>query len=520
MRPVLWSQSVRELDAKAKELGLSEVLLMESAAHGAAAAVLGWAGSVVGERVVALCGRGGNGGDALGMLRWLGLWGADPVAVLFGEPDGAAAEQARAFAASFPERTHKLGDEGSGEEGELLADVLANADLVLDGLLGVGAHGVPRGAVKEAVEVLSHHPLPVVAVDLPSGLSADSGSVPGTAVSAELTLAMGALKPCHLLPPAVGLCGEVEVVPVAYPPAAWDDVEPAARIMSDEFCAACLPPRSPHGHKGSFGRVLIVGGAVSMSGAAGLAASAALRAGAGLVHVLCPEPVYPVLEGAVLEALVHPGGAAPDGTFSPDAAQRAVELAGEADVLVVGPGIGRSPGASEVVRALLTAGHPRVVVDADGLYSLAHERKLLGPHEGEWLLTPHPGEFARLAGVEVDQAVSDKISSAGEAARRWGATLVLKGAPTAVASAEGPLYLNLSGNTGLAHGGSGDVLAGMIAGLWAGGADPVEAACAGVYVHGKAAELLARIRSPRGVLPTELLSAVPRVMSRLERRYP
>ncbi|MFO8034158.1 MAG: NAD(P)H-hydrate dehydratase [Candidatus Bipolaricaulota bacterium] len=520
MRPVLWSQNVRSLDLKAKELGLSELLLMESAAHGAAAAVRTWAGSVAGERVVGLCGRGGNGGDALGMLRWLGLWGADPVAIVLGEPEGPAGEQGQAFAASFPDRTYTLETAESQDELELVAEVLAGADLVLDGLLGVGVQGPARGAVRAVIERLARCPVPIVAVDLPSGLETDTGALPGPVVSAALTLAMGALKPCHVLPPAAAACGEVQVVPVAYPPAAWDEVEPAARVLSEEFCAACLPPRPPHGHKGTFGRVLIVGGSVSMAGAAGLAASGALRAGAGLVHVLCPEPVYGVLEGAVPEALVHPGGAAPDGTFAPDAAQLALELVREADAVVVGPGIGRTPGASEVVRALATAGHPQVLMDADALYSLAHERKLLGPHEGHWLLTPHPGEFSRLAGVEVEQVVGEKLSSAGRAAQQWGATVVLKGAPTVVASSEGLLYLNLTGNTGLAHGGSGDVLAGVIGGLWAGGADPVEAACGGVYVHGKAAERLARVRSPRGVLPTDLLPAVPQAIARLERRYP
>ncbi len=517
MRPVLWSESVRALDAKAEELGVPSILLMESAAHGAAVAVRSWAGCVAGERVVALCGRGGNGGDALGALRWLGLWGAEPVAVLLGELGGAGAQQAQAFTASFPGRTFTVRSE---EDWELVDEALAGADLVLDGLLGVGATGAARGAVRTAIDRLNACPVPVVAMDLPSGLDADCAEVPDGTVVAALTLAMGAYKPCHLLPPAAELCGELQVVPVAYPPAAWEEAEVAARILTDDFCAACLPPRPPHGHKGTFGRVLVVGGSVSMSGAVALAAEGALRAGAGLVHVLCPEPVVTVIETLVREALVHPGGEAPDGRFSPDAAPSAVELANEADVVLVGPGIGRSPGAAEVVRALVTAGHPQVLVDADGLYALAEDGKLLGPHEGHWLLTPHPGEFARLTGMLVDEALTDKLRQAGRVSRDWSATVVFKGAPTVVASPDGPLYLNLTGNTGLAHGGSGDVLAGLIAGLWAGGADPVEAACAGVYLHGKAAERLARHRSTRGVLPSDVLRTLPREMARLERLFP
>ncbi len=516
MRPVLWSEGVRALDAKAEELGVPSILLMESAAHGAAAAVRRWAGSVAGERVVGLCGRGGNGGDALGALRWLGLWGAEPVAVLLGEPRGASAQQAQAFTASFPGRTFTVSCE---DEWELVDELLEGADLVLDGLLGVGLQGAARGPARMAIDLVNASPVPVVALDLPSGLNADSGEAPEAAVVAALTLAMAAYKPCHLLPPAAGYCGELQVIPVAYPPGAWEEAEVAAQILTDDLCAACLPSRPPHGHKGTFGRVLVVGGAVSMSGAVGLAAEGALRAGAGLVHVLCPEPVAPVIATVVQEALVHPGGAAPDGRFSPDAAPMAVELAHEADVVLVGPGIGRSPGAAEVVRALVTAGHPQVLVDADGLYALAEDGKLLGRHEGHWLLTPHPGEFARLTGMGVDEALADKLRQASRASQNWHATVVFKGAPTVVASPDGPLYLNLTGNTGLAHGGSGDVLAGLIAGLWAGGADPVEAACAGVFLHGKAAERLARHRATRGVLPSDLLGAIPREAARLERLF-
>ncbi len=517
MKPVLWSESVRALDAKAEELGVPGILLMESAAHGAAAAVRHWAGSVAGERVVGLCGRGGNGGDALGVLRWLGLWGAEPVAVLLGESGGAAAQQAQAFTASFPGQTFTVRSE---DDWALVGEVLEGADLVVDGLLGVGVQGAARGPVRMAIELMNASPVPVVALDLPSGLDADSGEIPEVAVVAALTLPMAAYKPCHVLPPAAGLCGELQVIPVAYPPGAWDEAEVAAQILTDDLCASCLPPRLPYGHKGTFGRVLVVGGSVSMSGAVGLAAEGALRAGAGLVHVLCPEPVAPVIETVVLEALVHPGGVAPDGHFSPEAAPTAVELANEADVVLVGPGIGRSPGAAEVVRALVTAGHPQVLVDADGLYALAEDRKLLGRHEGHWLLTPHPGEFARLSGMGVDEALNDKLRQAMQASQSWNATVVFKGAPTVVASPDGPLYLNLTGNTGLAHGGSGDVLAGLIAGLWAGGADPVEAACAGVYLHGRTAERLARHRSPRGVLPSDLLKALPREAARLERLFP
>lgn len=510
---VFSGEVIRAVDRRAEELGVSSLLLMESAGRGAAEEMRRWWPELHGKRVVAVCGRGGNGGDALCALRWLGLWGADVHALVLGEPTGPAEEEMRAFAASFPEGLTVVNT--ARELGSAVSQ-LERADLVLDGILGVGLAGPARGLPRTAIELLREVKAPMVAMDLPSGLLADSGAIPGPAVRADLTLAMGALKACHLLPPAAERCGEVRVVEVAYPPAAWEGIAPVAEVISATLCTSFLPPRPRYGHKGTFGRVLIVGGAVGMSGAAALAAQGALRAGAGLVHVLCPEPIYPIVAGLVPEALVHFAPAGADGMFAPEAAEEALRWAEGMDVIVVGPGLGRGPGPAEVVRALVTAQASRLVVDADGLYALAQDPKLLAKKHGELVLTPHPGEFARLVGKDVDQVVADKIRWAREAARNFQAVVALKGPPTAIASPDGDVYLNITGNTALAHGGSGDVLAGAIGGLWAGGASPLGAAVVGTYVHGRAAELLTECASERAMLPGDVLAALPRAFAALE----
>ncbi|MBC7220087.1 NAD(P)H-hydrate dehydratase [Candidatus Bipolaricaulota bacterium] len=510
MLKVLSMEAVRALDARAAAGGVLPLLLMESAGRGAAEAVRTWAPDLAKGRVLAVCGTGGNGGDALAAARWLGRWGAEPRAVLLGEPRGPAADQAAAFRASFPESVLTV---QGGEDIAALEAWLAEADLVLDGILGVGLSGKARGLVAAAIEALSEFEGTVVAIDLPSGLGADTGRIAGPAVRADLTLAMGALKPCHLLPPAAALCGEVRVVDVAYPPGAWDEVNPVALVLEEGDVRALLPSRPRFGHKGTFGRVLVVGGSVGMAGAAALAAEGALRAGAGLVHVLTPEPVFPIVAGLVPAALVHPGPTAA-GTFSPEAAAEAVRLAEGMDVVVVGPGLGRSPGPAEVVRALVLGRIP-LVVDADALYALAHEPELLGGVHGEIVLTPHPGEFGRLAGRDPEEIVPDKIRWARDKAREWQATVVLKGPPTVIASTDG-VYLTTTGNTALAHGGSGDVLAGMIGGLWASGARAADAACAAAFVHGRAADALTAESSPRAVLPTDLLAVLPKAFTALE----
>jgi NAD(P)H-hydrate epimerase len=251
-----------------------------------------------------------------------------------------------------------------------------------------------------------------------------------------------------------------------------------------------------------------------MAGAPALAAEGALRAGAGLVHVLCPEPVFPIVAGLVPEALVHPGPSSAE-LFTPEAADEATRWAREADVVVIGPGLGRGPGPAEVVQALLVSGVP-LVLDADALFALAQDLSLLRGKHGEIVLTPHPGEFARLVGANPDEVAPDKIRWARETAQKWRATVVLKGPPTAVATSGGDVYLARTGNTALAHGGSGDVLAGMIGGLWAGGATPHGAAAAGAYVHGLAAELATAGAAERAILPRDVLDSLPWAFASIE----
>ncbi|MFH1610007.1 MAG: NAD(P)H-hydrate dehydratase [Candidatus Bipolaricaulota bacterium] len=514
MLKVFSAETMRTMDARAAELGVAALVLMESAGRGAAEEIRDWRPELSAKRVLALCGKGGNGGDALSAARWLGLWGADVRAVVLGKPAGAAADEERAFTASFPGKLLSVREVAELDEARAW---LAEADLVLDGILGIGLSQGAQGLARAAIEFLADAQVPVVAMDVPSGLLADSGAVPGPAVRAELTLAMGGLKPCHLLPPAAGRCGEVRRVEVAYPPPAWEGTVPLAQVVDAEFCAGLLPPRPRFGHKGTFGRVLVVGGAVGMAGAVALAAEGALRAGAGLVHVLCPAPVFPIVAGLVPEALVHPGPAGRDGAFAPEAAEESLRWAKEADVVVVGPGLGRGTGPAEIVRALVTARANRMVIDADGLYALAQEPKLLTKKHAEIVLTPHPGEFTRLVGREVEEVLADKITLAREAARKYRAVVAVKGPPTTVAAPDGAVVLGTTGNTALAHGGSGDVLAGMIGGLWASGVEGFAAAVAGAYVHGLAAELATVGASERAVLPRDILDALPEAFASLER---
>ncbi len=503
-------EAIRHLDRRTEELGMTTLLLMEAAGRGAAEAIRrAYPGPARG-RVVALAGKGGNGGDALCAARWLGLWGADVQAILLGEPRGAAVDQASAFSASFPGRLVRVETE---EELAPMREEILGADLLIDGILGVGVKGEARGLARSAIELLAEVSSPVVAIDIPSGLPSDSGEVPGPAVRADLTLTMGAPKPCLLLPPAAELAGEVEIIEIPYPPALWEEITPLASVLEREDVARLLPPRPRFGHKGTFGKVLVVGGAVGMAGAAALAAEAALRAGAGLVHLAVPQPIYQVVESAAREALAHPV-AAREGMISPEGVEEALRLAEGMDVVLVGPGLGRGEGPARLVEAVLSSGG-KLVLDADALFHLASRPQLLEAAPGELVLTPHPGEFAHLVGKDPREVVPHKLAWARDRASDWGATVVLKGPPTAIAAPEGPVYLSTTGNTALSHGGAGDVLAGLIAGLWASGAAALEAALVGVYVHGLAADILAREGAERALLPGDVLEALPRTFREL-----
>lgn len=512
---VLTADAIQALDERAEALGVSRELLMESAAREGAEHLRGWLGEIRGTRIAALCGTGGNGGDALGALRWLSLWGADTFAILLGETSGAVHAQEKAYRATCPERLARV---TGAHELSLFEGELAEVDLILDGILGVGVRGPARGISKDAIELIRRTRVPVVSVDLPSGLAADTGVIQDPAVRADLTLAMGALKPCHVLPPAADLCGQVELVPVAYPPALWGEATPSAEVITAARCARLLPERPGRGHKGTFGHVLVVGGAVGMAGAIVLAAEGAMRAGAGLVHVVCPGSVYQIVAGAIPDALVHPAPADPDGGLAPQSVAEVIRRAQEADVVLVGPGLGRGEGAVTLIRALCSSDIERLLIDADGLYALAQEPTLLPRGAGKLVLTPHLGEFARLAGAGADEAASDKLAWAREASRRWEGVVVLKGPPTAIGSPEGEVYLTNTGNTALAHGGSGDILAGVIAGLWAGGASAFAASTAAAYVHGLAAELAVAGSCERAVTPTDLLRTLGASFDRIERR--
>ncbi len=507
-RWVLRASDQRALDEHAYTAGIDQDALMESAGTNAAKWIERHLRPL---RPVILAGPGGNGGDGLVVARRLLETGADVRAFSL-VPTDRSSEATRRMAARYEDAggvIHPVDDKA-------LDETLDRADCVIDGLFGSGLSRPLDREARRIVERLNTQGAKVVSLDLPSGLGSDSGELLGEAVRADVTLAMAFLKPAHLFYPAAGLCGNTAVVDVAYPDAMTRDVEPWARVCEGPAIRRRLPARPPDGHKGTFGRVLVVAGSVGMTGAAILCCRGALRAGAGLVTLTGPASLGPVFETALPEVITIP---LPDeeGRLVSIEDRRFREALDRADVLALGPGLSRASSALEAARAIVERYTGPIVLDADGIHALTGDEGALARLADRAILTPHPGELSALTGeapAEIDRSRRDRARAF---AAKHRVVLVLKGRPTAIGLPDGTVYLNPTGHDGLATGGSGDVLTGLIAGLIAGGATLADGAIAGVYLHGLSAEVYARDRASRSLIPSDLLELIPAAIHEVER---
>jgi NAD(P)H-hydrate epimerase len=507
---VLTGEQIKELDRLAVNAGIPDEILMETAGRAVAEAILS---RLSVNRIVAIAGTGGNGGDALVAARRLyekGLSVKVFIASNLEKLSPATREKAKLFAALAPDAVRTLSDGVAG-----FSESLTWADCVIDGLLGIGVDRPLSGDYAQLVEQINLTQVKRVAIDLPSGLPADVGEPLGGAVHADLTVCMEAYKPAHLLYPSRDYCGQIELVHVGYPAQVLAKIRPIARLLDEEWLRARLPDRRPDGHKGTFGKVLLVAGSRGMSGAAILACRGALRVGAGLVTLACPASLNTVFETALVESLTSPFTDA-DGRLGKGSLKEILPLLARADICAIGPGIGRYHTTGEAVRGILQELDIPVVIDADALFHLAGDLGLLAPLAGRVVLTPHPGELARLIERPIEEINSSRIEVAREFAEKWGVVLLLKGRPTVIGTPQGEVWINPTGNSGLATGGSGDVLTGMIAGLMGQGLNPEVAAAIGAYLHGLTADILAREMPECSIIPTDLPGAIPAAIAQVK----
>ncbi len=519
MIPVLTADEMRRADRRTiDQIGLPGAVLMENA--GAAVAALIERRFPAARRVVVLCGRGSNGGDGFVIARRLQPRAA---AVLLGGRDrvkGDAALHLSVLTRSGGSVV-EIADEAAWYA---FAPRLGEADLIVDAVLGTGLEAAPSGLPALAIAAMAGRyeaGVPVVAVDLPSGVSSDSGSSPWASARATVTVTFAAAKRGHVLPPACDAVGELVVADIGIPPAAMEVSEPSLFLLEDRDAAAAFPTRRPGAHKGDFGHVLVVAGSLGKTGAAVLAASGALRSGAGLVTVATPEPCLPIVAGARPELMTEPLPATASGGLARSALDPLLALAAERDSVVIGPGLGQDPQTRALVPEFVRACPVPIVVDADGLNAIAPRDGAPGKldalrREASTVVTPHPGEMARLVSKSTREVQARRPEEAAALAGATGAIVVLKGERTLVAEPHGRAAVGATGNPGMATGGTGDVLSGVVGALLA-RHGALLAATAAVVVHGRAGDLAARERGEDGMTAVDLVEALPAAIESLRR---
>lgn len=509
---VVTAAEMRELDRQTiDEVGIPGPVLMETAGRAVAYAAFALLERRRGARVTIACGRGNNGGDGFVAGRYLLNLGAAPECLLLANrtdiTGDALVHLLAAERAGVPIR--ELGPDGGG----CLALAVSSSDLTVDALLGTGLKGEVREPFRSGIESMNRLARQVMAVDVPSGLDADTGAVLGQAVRATATVTFGLPKVGLLQYPGAALCGKVMVADIGIPASLSAPRHGGLRLATPDWVAELVPRREPDAHKGDAGRVMVAGGSTGLTGAPAMAARAAARMGAGLVHVAVPASLHATMEGLVLEPMSVPLAEDGCGTLGREAAGQVLEAmrARPCHVVAVGPGLGRHPGAVEFVSALVSSSPFPVVLDADALWALARAGDMATEPAAPLVLTPHPGELSHLLGESVADIQRDRVAAARGAAQRFRAIVVLKGARTVTAHPDGSAVINPTGNPGMASGGMGDVLTGAVAGLVAQGIPLLEAAVAGVYVHGLAADLVAGDRGcEAGLLASDVIEALPR----------
>ena len=497
MKKLVLPHEMAHMDSRfTQETGLPGLLLMERAALGVAQAAEALAAH---KHCVAVCGPGNNGGDGLAAARILKTRGWTVEVWMASGPDhlGADAQTQLNAWQSLGGKVRWIAQEGMPPA--------PAAGIILDALLGTGANRPPEGTLALLIEWMNRTGLPIIAVDIPSGVDGNTGHVLGMAVNADITITFAFPKVGHLLFPGRDYVGTLEVWDIGLPGTFAGLVD---RYMLEECDPAqCLAKRPANCHKGTFGHVGILAGSRGMTGAGRLAALAALRTGAGLVTWGYPasEPIQPPAEAMTWPLTAHKG------RISGQDAELQEFLHGKT-VLAIGPGLGRGPETDDMARRLALAADMPVVWDADALYALGNWR---GWEEGEGVLTPHPGEMARLTGQRIETLLENPVDWAQSLARETRRVVVLKGATTVVASPQGRVGLNTIGNPGMATGGSGDVLTGIIAALIAQGLGCWEAAAIGVTLHGMAGNTALQQKGAMGMVSQDITDALPPTLHKL-----
>ena len=512
---ILTSAQMKEIDRKAiAGLGIPGTVLMENAGIRIVEVLMHAVEGLEAADIVVVAGKGNNGGDGFVVARHLHNMGLRPSVLLV-----AAKDEVKGDAAVNLDVALKMGipvaEVPSLESWKRFRKALAGADLIVDALFGTGLTKPAEGLYARVIEDINAARCFKAAVDIPSGLSSDTANIIGPAVRADLTVTLAAPKIAHVLPPAEGCVGRLFVAPIGIPPELFDDPGLKVDLVEAADVRPLFAARASDTHKGTYGHVLVIAGSLGKTGAASLAAKAALKMGAGLVTVATPASCLPMIARSMDELMTEPLAETSSGTIAHAALPRLLDLLKGKDALLLGPGISANPDTAKLVAALLPRVRIPLVLDADALNIIAGDPGVLGRLRAPAVLTPHPGEFARLIGKTTKDVLDDRLGLAVSFAIGHKLQLVLKGHRTLVACPGGCVHVNPTGNPGMATGGSGDVLGGMIASQAAQEKDMEAAVLSAVYVHGLAGDIGADALGEKALTAGDIIRFLPKALKEL-----
>jgi hydroxyethylthiazole kinase-like uncharacterized protein yjeF len=499
------------------DVGIPGAVLMENAGRGATRIFLEHFSPSPGSCAVVICGPGNNGGDGYVMARYLNQAGMRVIVLALGKPGRISGEALTNLEIIRHMKMDIMGAPGPAGWRKV-RDCLADCDYIIDGLLGTGLNSAVRGYYSQVIQDINSSGRPVMSIDMPSGLNADTGQVMGVAIRADLTVTFGFPKLGQMLFPGAGLVGRLARIDIGIPDMVAERVTGRYSMLEPDDFVDLLRDKRMDIHKGDRGHLLILAGSTGKTGAATLTAMGALRAGAGLVTLGIPKGLNSILEAKLTEAMTVPLPETGEGSLSLKAKGEIFRLLEGKDALAIGPGLSTNPETSALVKEIVAGCGLPMVIDADGLNAMAGDRRAMKALDDKKILTPHPGEMGRLIGLKTSEVQDDRVGAACGFSQGHGCYLVLKGARTLITGPDGEVYLNPTGNPALSSGGAGDVLTGLISGFLARGWPMIRAANAGVYLHGLAADLLAEDMGRAGVLAGELPDSIPGLMDALSRK--
>ncbi len=514
MMYLVTADEMRETDKRTIEsFGIPGRVLMENAGRGSTRFFQKIFGDLSDKKVGVIAGKGNNGGDGFVVARYLSQKDIDVSVYLLGKKDAVKSGDAAAnlaLLAPLNVPVIEIPDENAFLHHQ---PSMCRQDIWVDAIFGTGLSFDIKGYFKTIIEYINSLNKPVFAIDIPSGINSDTGQVCGTCIRAVATATFAYPKIGHYLYPGAAYRGQLDVIDIGIPKYIADEVNPKQYLLTPKTFT--LPNRSADAHKGDTGHVLVIAGSRGKTGAAAMTATSAMRAGAGLVTLAVPESINNILETLAIEIMTE-SLPETDGTLSEAAFDKIMLLLKGKKILAIGPGLGQSAQTQQLIRRIISESDIPMVIDADGLNALSGHVEILKTLKAPAILTPHPGEMARLVNKTTAEIQQDRISCARQFAEEFHQVhLVLKGAGTVVAHPDGKVLINQTGNSGMASGGMGDVLTGIIAGLMAQDMSPETAARAGVYLHGAAADIVAEKTNAYGYLATEIMAEIPAALNRI-----